>query len=66
MTDSELQSRAKDVSIFSGVLPEQKLRVIKALMASKEVVAMTGDGVNDASALKASDIGIAMGGRGTT
>jgi len=65
MTDAELQRDIAHVNIFARVVPEQKLRLVSALKADGEIVAMTGDGVNDAPALKAAHIGIAMGQRGT-
>lgn len=65
MSDLELAERIKSVSVFARMVPEQKLRLIRALKLDGEVVGMTGDGVNDAPALRAADIGIAMGGRGT-
>ena len=65
MDDSELKRRIQTVNLFARVVPEQKLRLVNALKANGEVVAMTGDGVNDAPALKSAHIGVAMGGRGT-
>lgn len=65
MTDEELREHIKDVSIFSRVVPEHKMRIVKAFKYNGEIVAMTGDGVNDAPALKYADIGIAMGKRGS-
>jgi len=65
MTDAQLHERVSHVNIFARMVPEQKLRLVQAFKANGEVVAMTGDGVNDAPALKAAHIGVAMGKRGS-
>jgi Ca2+-transporting ATPase len=65
LSASELAEKIRNVNIFARVVPQQKLALVNALKANGEIVAMTGDGVNDAPALKASHIGIAMGQRGT-
>ncbi|MCX7016874.1 MAG: cation-translocating P-type ATPase [Candidatus Sumerlaeota bacterium] len=65
MPDEELARRIRTANLFARAVPEQKMRIVNALKANREIVAMTGDGVNDAPALKSAHIGVAMGARGT-
>ena len=65
MSSEEMSNKIKNIQVFARIIPEQKLQIIQALKANGEIVAMTGDGVNDAPALKAADIGVAMGLKGT-
>jgi P-type Ca2+ transporter type 2C len=65
ISDDDLKNKIKTINVFARVMPEQKLRIVDALKSNGEIVSMTGDGVNDAPALKSAHIGVAMGERGS-